>query len=100
MKEIVILPLANDNTIGLLVQGRIKAPVPSLPMSAMSAKRRQKTQKISSNKGAKKELKSVDRIDLDSYNAWHRRRAEVRQWLVRQIADRALQIFQSRRDGK
>lgn len=42
---------------------------------------------------------TVDRLELESYDAWQQRRAEIRQWLVEQIAERAIEIFQARRNG-
>jgi len=41
---------------------------------------------------------SVARLGLESYNAWQQNRSALRQWLVKQIAERAIQIFQSRRN--
>jgi hypothetical protein len=41
---------------------------------------------------------SVARLGLENYNAWHQNRSALRQWLVKQIAERAIQIFQSRRN--
>jgi hypothetical protein len=41
---------------------------------------------------------SVARLGLENYNAWQQNRSALRQWLVKQIAERAIQIFQSRRN--
>jgi hypothetical protein len=41
---------------------------------------------------------SVARLGLENYNGWQQNRSALRQWLVKQIAERAIQIFQSRRN--
>jgi hypothetical protein len=40
---------------------------------------------------------SVAHLPLEDYNEWQRNRSEIRQWLVEQIAERAIKIFRDRR---
>jgi hypothetical protein len=42
---------------------------------------------------------SVARLRLENYNAWLQNRSAIRRWLVEQIAERAIQIVQERRNG-
>jgi hypothetical protein len=43
--------------------------------------------------------KEFARLNLARYNSWQEKRSEIRRWLVAQIAERAIEIFKSRRTG-
>jgi hypothetical protein len=61
-----------------------------IPRGAIAAK---KTGKYRENKKI-----SLAPLGLEKYNAWKENRSAIRQWLVQQIAERAVQIFQNRRN--
>jgi hypothetical protein len=48
-------------------------------------------------KKGKKNEKKFARLTLERYNAWEQNRSQIRRWLVTQIAERATEIFRSRR---
>lgn len=48
-------------------------------------------------KPRKKGRISVARLRLENYNGWQQNRSAIRKWLVGQIAERAIEIFQKRR---
>ena len=39
------------------------------------------------------------RLDLSRYPAWNSRKAEIRRWLIDQIADRAVELNEARKEA-
>jgi hypothetical protein len=62
-------------------------PTPREPRSAKKSHKYREINKI-----------SLAPLGLEKYNAWQENRSAIRQWLVEQIAERAIEIFHSRRN--
>ena len=62
-------------------------PTPRESRSAKKSPKYRENQKI-----------SLAPLGLEKYNAWQEKRSAIRHWLVEQIAERAIEIFQSRRN--
>jgi hypothetical protein len=45
----------------------------------------------------RKDESKFARLTLERYNGWQQNRSQIRRWLVTQIAERATEIFRSRR---